>query len=76
MVWNYIILWVITSLISYVLAPKPQSQKPEGIEDVEIPGIEEGTDIPVVFGRVRFGPFVSWYGVFSTKAIKEGGGKK
>lgn len=76
MVWNYVIIWAITSLISYVLGPKPQSQKPEGLDDIEIPGIEEGTDIPVIFGRMKIGPFVGWYGDFSTKAIKAEGGKK
>jgi len=76
MVWNYIIIWAITSLISYALSPKPQSQEPEGFEEVDIPSVEEGKDIPVVFGRMKFGPFVAWYGDFSTKAIKPEGGKK
>lgn len=79
MVWNYVIIWAITSLISYALSPRPQNQKPEGFEDVEIPSVEEGKDIPVIFGRMEISPFVGWYGDFSTKAIKaEGkkGGKK
>jgi len=76
MVWNYIIIWAITSLISYALSPKPQTQKPEGLEDVEVPSVEEGKPIPVIFGRMKVAPFVSWYGDFSTKAIKAEGGKK
>jgi len=75
MVWNYVIIWAITSLISYALSPKPQSQKPEGFEDVEVPSVDEGKDIPVVFGRMKISPFVGWYGDFSTKAIKAEGKK-
>jgi len=79
MVWNYIVIWAITSLISYVLGPKPQSQKPEGFGEVEVPSVEEGKAVPVIFGRMEVSPFVGWYGDYSTKAIKaEGkkGGKK
>jgi len=75
MVWNYIIIWAITSLISYALSPKPQNQEPEGFEDVELPSVEEGKDVPVIFGRIKTAPFVPWYGDFSTKAIKAEGKK-
>ena len=75
MVWNYVILWVVTSLISYLLAPKPQTQKPSSLEDIEIPSVDEGKEIPVIFGRMEVSPFVSWYGDFSQQEIVEGGKK-
>lgn len=73
--WNYFILWIVTSLISYVLAPKPQTQKPKGIDDIKIPSVEEGKEIPVIFGTVEVAPFVAWYGDLKTKEIKQGGKK-
>jgi hypothetical protein len=75
MVWNYVILWVVTSLVSYLLTPKPQAEDPSSLQDVKIPSVDEGKAIPVVFGRMEISPFVGWYGDFSTKEIKKGGKK-
>lgn len=75
MVWNYVAIWVITTLISYALAPRPEGPKPAKFKDIEVPSVDEGRDIPVVFGRMRLAPHVAWYGNFSKKAIKEGGKK-
>lgn len=69
--FNYFIMWLVTSIISYVLAPKPQQQKPKGIEDIRVPSVEEGTAIPVIFGTVEVAPFVAWYGHLKTVAIKK-----
>jgi len=76
MVWNYIILWAVTSLISYLLAPKPQTEPPAGLDEVKIPSVEEGKEIPVIFGCIEIAPFVVWYGDFSTKAIEADASKK
>lgn len=75
MVWEHIILWVVTSLISYLLAPKPQTEPPAGLDEVKIPSVEEGKEIPVIFGCIEIAPFVVYYGDFSSKAI-EAEGKK
>ena len=75
MVWSYIVLWVVTTLISYLLAPKPQTEPPASLKDIKIPSVDEGKEIPVVFGCVEISPFVCWYGDFSQKAIKKGGKK-
>lgn len=75
MVWQHIIIWAITTLVSFLLAPKPQTQKPASLEDFEIPSVDEGKEIPVIFGRMEISPFVSWYGDFSQKEIKQGGKK-
>lgn len=73
--WNYFVMWIITSLISYVLAPKPQQQEPKGLKDIRIPTADEGTEIPVIFGTVEVAPFVAWYGDLRTEEIKKGGKK-
>lgn len=75
MIWNYVVIWVITTLISYIFAPKPQTEPPASVEDVEIPSVDEGQDIPVVFGCVEISPFVAWYGDFSSAPIRKGGKK-
>lgn len=73
--WNYFVIWLVTSLISYVLAPKPATEKPKGLSDIKIPTVEEGTEIPVIFGTVEVSPFVAWYGDLRTEEIKKGGKK-
>lgn len=75
MVFNFIVLWVVTSLISYMLAPKPQTDPPASLEDVEIPSVDEGKEIPVIFGRMEISPFVAWYGDFSQQPIEQEGKK-
>lgn len=73
----YLIVLIVSSLISYALAPKPPKPKPAALEDFDIPVAEQGRPIPVVFGTVLLtGPNVLWYGDLRTTAIKEKGGKK
>lgn len=73
--WNYVVTWIVTTLISYLLAPKPQTEPPASLEDVTIPSVDEGKEIPVIFGRMEISPFVGWYGDFSQQEIKAGGKK-
>lgn len=76
MFW-FAVLFVGALVVSYVLAPKPQSQKPAGFGDIQAPIAEEGVEIPVLFGtRDLNGPNVVWYGDLKTVAIKSKGGKK
>lgn len=75
MVWNYVLTWIVTTLISYLLTPKPQTEPPASLQDVKIPSVDEGKAIPVVFGRMETSPFVAWYGDFSQQAIESGGKK-
>ena len=48
----YIVALIVSSLISYALAPKPPTPKPASITDFDVPVAEEGRPIPVVFGPV------------------------
>ncbi len=73
----YLIVLVVSSLISYALAPKPPKPKPAALEDFDIPVAEQGRPVPVIFGTMQVtGPNVLWYGDLRTTAIKEKGGKK
>jgi predicted phage tail protein len=79
MVWPQIVVWIITTAISYLLAPKPKTQDAvaANLGDFQVPVAEEGKEIPVLFGtRVLTGPNVVWYGDLRVVAVKKKGGKK
>jgi hypothetical protein len=67
--WVQLILFVISSVISYLLTPKPPNAKPG---KVEIPTVEEGRKIGVLFGsRWIKGPHIFWWGDLATTPIKK-----
>jgi hypothetical protein len=75
--WAMIAIWVATTILSYVLRPKPPSTKPPGINSMNVPTAEEGREIPVLFGtRDIASQNIVWYGDVKTKAIRSKGGKK
>lgn len=75
--WQQVLVWVVTSLISYALQPKPSTPKAAGLEDISAPTAEEGGEIPVLFGtRDISGPNVVWYGDLYVNPVKKKGGKK
>lgn len=75
--WWYIAAFAVALVASFALAPKPQSQPPPSLDDIQTPTAEAGIEIPVLFGtRDMNGPNVLWYGDLKTSAIKSKGGKK
>ncbi len=77
MVWLYAAAWVVALVAAYAMMPKPQSQPPAGLGDIQAPTAEEGREISVLFGtRDISGPNVTWYGDLKTVAVKKKGGKK
>jgi hypothetical protein len=77
MVWQWVIQLVLSLVLSYVLRPKPQTEDPPSLDDVEAPVAEEGKAIPVIFGRCHSRDAnVVWYGDFRTQEIRKDGGKK
>ena len=75
--WFQIALFIISTVVSILLAPKPQAPKPASLSDFDIPTAEEGRPIPVVFGTVTVtGTNVVWYGDLRVKPIKKKGKKK
>ncbi len=77
MPWTTILIWIATTLIQYLLAPKPPAPKAAELKDFDAPTADEGRPIPVVFGTVLVkSPNVVWYGDLRTTPIKSKGGKK
>lgn len=75
--WFLVAIFVGALVASYAFAPKPQTQKPAGLSEIQAPTAEVGREIPVLFGtRDLMGPNVVWYGHLKTVAIKSKGGKK
>lgn len=75
--WWYVVVFVVALVVSYAMAPKPQSRPPAGLGDIQVPTAEEGREIPVLFGTKELkGPNVVWFGDLRTEAIKKRGGKK
>lgn len=78
--WMTIIGWIVTSVLSAWLAPRPKMQdaQPGTIGDKDIPMASMDAPIPVVFGtRVVSQPNVVWWGDVRADAIRKcSGGKK
>lgn len=78
--WNFLIMWVVTTVISALLAPRPKVQdaQPGQIGDKDIPMASQDAPIPVLFGtRVLSQPNVVWWGdVTVTPIRRSSGGKK
>lgn len=61
----------VVALFIVASMPKPTSQPPVELSNINVPTAEEGRAIPVVFGtRVIEGPNVVWYGDFKSEEIK------
>lgn len=75
-----IIVWIITTVISALLAPRPKvnDAQPGQIGDKDIPMASQDAPIPVLFGtRVLSQPNVVWWGDVQVIPIRRsGGGKK
>ena len=78
--WNYLIAWVVTTVLSALLAPRPKVQdaQPGQIGDKDIPMASQDAPIPVLFGtRVLSQPNVVWWGDVRVIPIRRSsGGKK
>ncbi len=78
--WNFLIAWVVTTVLSAMLAPRPKMQEaqPGQIGDKDIPMASQDAPIPVLFGtRLITQPNVVWWGDLRVVPIrKSSGGKK
>src|SRR5574340_857090 len=75
MSWEVFIAWVATTVLSILLAPKPQT--PKAGEVSNIPTAEAGRPISVLFGsRLIQAPNVVWWGDVRTTPIKKRSGFK
>lgn len=70
--WVAFIYFVISLIISIVLAPKPATPRAAMLEDFDLPVAEEDRPIPVLFGTKRItGGNICWYGDLDTQQIRE-----
>lgn len=73
-----IILFVISTALSILLAPKPPKPPNDEAQAQEAPQNDPSKYVPVIFGRARIkDPIIAWYG--NTKAVpimSDQGGKK
>jgi hypothetical protein len=77
--WEQLIIWVITTVISALLAPRPKVQdaQPGQIGDKDIPIASQDAPIPVLFGtRVLSQPNVVWWGDVRVVPIRRSSGGK
>lgn len=57
------LLFVASTLLGYLLRPRPDKPQPKGLSDFELPTADASRAIPVVFGSVKVtGPNVIWFG--------------
>lgn len=72
--WSFV-LWVGTTIISYLLQPKPDAPTPAALDDFGIPTADPDRSIPVVFGFVLIeDPNTVWYGDLTSYPIRKDGG--
>ena len=72
MIWVQILWFIVTTVLSIALAPKPKGPRAAAIDDFQFPTAEEGRPVPVVFGTVDVtGPNVLWYGDLDIRKIKK-----
>lgn len=69
--WVQAAYFVVSLVLTYALAPKPDKPKPASLKDIEAPTAEVGREIPVLFGTRKIsGPNVVWYGDLRVTAVK------
>jgi len=74
-IWVAFAIMVVSFAVQ--LALRPKAPPPPDPEKAQLPQIEEGTPIPVVFGDVWIAaPEILWYGDMSTIPIYQKAGKK
>jgi len=78
--FEYLITWVVTTVLSALLAPRPKVQDalPGQIGEKDIPMASQNAPIPVLFGtRILSQPNVVWWGDVRVVPIRRSsGGKK
>lgn len=74
MIWWTLALFVVSFLLTALLAPKPEIEnaRPDALNPDNFPRATENAPIPLVLGKVRMNaPNTIWYGNFRSVPIKE-----
>ncbi len=70
-IWGYVVVLVLSVIVSYALSPSPPEAAPPEMKPLEAPTAEAGLPIPVIFGTlVVESPNIVWYGDFKYVEIK------
>lgn len=74
--WEYLIIFIISLVVCYAMAPKVATPKPSSLSDMNIPTAEPGACVPVIFGtRLISSTNTVWYGDLRYEPIKTESGK-
>lgn len=74
MIWWTLALFVVSFIVTALLAPKPdiENARPDSFDNIDYPRATEDAPIPLILGKVRFNaPNTIWYGDFSSTAMTE-----
>jgi len=74
MIWFTLALFLVSFIITALLAPKPEFEnaRADQLDDVQFPQATENAPIPLVLGQVRLnGPNTLWYGDFEAVPITQ-----
>lgn len=74
MVWFTLALFVVSFLVTALLAPKPELEnaRADSLDNVDFPRATEDAPIPFILGKVRLNaPNTIWYGDFTSVPITE-----
>jgi hypothetical protein len=77
MIYVQLAIMIIAAVLAYALRPKPQAPAPASLYDVNLPTIEIGKPVSVVFGEVWIDDSnILWYGDLQNYPIfSQGSGK-
>ncbi|CAJ0862007.1 MULTISPECIES: hypothetical protein [Ralstonia] len=74
--WFSVAVLIVTALLSTALRPRQKDPPAATLQDVNVPTVDQGTPVPVVFGEVWIENWmVLWYGDLRVTPIKSGGKK-
>lgn len=66
-----VVVAIALAVLSYVISPKPKKPSAPKAQEIDIPTVDAGRSIPVVFGRVRVkSPNLVWMGGLRSEEIK------
>ena len=72
MAWQYLAVLVVSVLVSALLLPKPENQKPAKKSDFSLPTAQKSRGVPILFGTVLIeGGNIVWAGDYNARAVRE-----
>lgn len=67
----YLVIFSASLYAINALTPKPPTERPASLKDIDIPTAEPGRPIPVIFGTVKLtGVNIVWYGDLASSPVR------